>query len=123
MICLKKQCLSAGVLYVTADTEVPGSWLNALNVKSPAQAPQSENHGREMSLDHINDRHSIKDRLENIGVPFKRKHLIRIAPKKGSSLHKTFLESKIKAVEDWIKIVGLLKANLVLPELTKVIST
>ena len=47
--------------------------------------------------------------------------MIRLAPIKGAGLHPTFLESKVKVIENWIANVRRLKPSLVLPELDKVI--
>ena len=86
-------------MYLSGGTEVPGSWLNALNVKHPASLPYREDQGKEKSRDNSIDRPTIHERLENIGTPFKKNHVIRIAPIKGSNIDNNFLESKIKIVE------------------------
>ena len=77
-------------LCFTAGTDVPASWLNALNVERLTSKLPSERLNQEISLDPPSIRQPIRARLEKIGVPFKKKNLIRVAPVRGST---TNLES------------------------------
>ena len=54
------QTQNACVLCLTAGTEVPGSWLNALNVQNPAHEPLIDTE-KDMSMDPCHP--SIRDRL------------------------------------------------------------
>ena len=107
-----------GILCLTACTNNPSSWLNALNAETPAEPKW--NH-REMSIDSGKVRPPIRARLEILGIPLRRKAIIRVAPIKDAGLPSTYLESKVSLFKEWIENMKILKPDLALPELKSVV--
>ena len=112
--------MCASLLGFTMGVDNPNSWLNALNVNRPAESPR----GRQESTlpRNSNQRSSIQDRLEKLGVPLKKKPMIRVAPVKDAGLEHDLLGTKVKALEEWVTNLRLLNGNVILPELWKVVS-
>ena len=105
------------VLCFTTGSNVPGSWLNALNSdkasNSVSRSPHcNANRPRKMP--------SIRERLLNAGIELCKKIAIRVAPLKSSDLPYDYLNSKIRNMEKWVADLKSLHPNLVLPELDKV---
>ena len=94
------------------------SWLNALNVERSGWSQISSSEDKPLSE---NRRPSIRDRLESLGIPTRKKPTIRIAPVMNSGLGTNFLESQVTYVEEWVANMVRSAPNIVLPEVEKVV--
>ena len=90
---LQTQNLSkACVLCFTVGSNVKNTWLNALNLEIHGQV--STTHRQNKSLSSDNKRSSIRVRLEKLGVPIRKKSIIRVAPAKGLVLKLSSLSQR-----------------------------
>ena len=105
------------VLCFTAGTDVPDSWLNALNSDNAGHPESKSPH---CNANRSRKRPSIRERLVNAGIELRKKIAIRVAPLKSSDLPFDYLNSKIRNMEKWVADLKSLHPNLVLPELDKV---
>ena len=97
--------------------DVPGPWLNALDLTSTDHLEREKD-------PHRNIKHrrmpSIRERLVLAGIQLRKKVAIRVAPLKSSKLSFDYLNSQIKNMEGWVANLKSLHPNLVLPEIDKV---
>ena len=120
-------CPQACAICLTTGFEVHGSWLNALRDKLTTRVARDKLDATELSADPANNyplrtnksKHSIRDRLEQLGVALKSKSFIRVAPVKTCNLQPNFLESKVNSIERWASNIKKLNPDLALPELKR----
>ena len=106
------------VLCLTAGSDVPGSWLDALNSDTPTHLERREN--LHHHTNQAEKRLSLRERLILAGIPLRKKIAIRLARLKSSDLQPTYLNTKINITEKWVAEMTRLHANLNLPALDKV---
>ena len=97
------------------------SWLNALNSVNPEKQLQDIQTDREMSLDPELERPNIRERLQVLGIPLRKRSMIRLAPMKSAELPADFLETKVSLIRDWVKNIKRLNTSVILPDLDEVV--
>ena len=126
-------------LCLTTGVKTRRSWLNALGSEVEPSTSQNQPVATELLLDpakshtveeipsinipsqNRNHGHSIRDRLEQLGVTLKTKAFIRVAPTKNSSLLPNFLESKVNLIVKWTTNIKELNPDITLPEIKRVL--
>ena len=109
------------MLYVSQRAHLISSWLNALNSIHRAKQSSDIKTDCRMSLDppiHPN----ISERLQALGVQFRKRAVIRLAPLESADLPPDYLESNIALIKEWVANLQRLNPKLTLPDLDEVVS-